>query len=58
MKRVGERWQSLQLQENGTKYFQDKADCDKMRYFKEQKEFYDEVERIHKHTDGEFKDPN
>lgn len=52
MKKVGERWQSLQREENGTKYFQDKADQDKMRYLKEQKEFYDEVERIHKQSES------
>jgi hypothetical protein len=52
MKRVGELWQSLLAKENGTKYFQDKADCDKMRYLKEQKEFYDEVERIYQQTEG------
>jgi hypothetical protein len=33
---------------DGTKYFQDKADTDKKRYLKEQKDFYDEVERIHR----------
>lgn len=32
---------------NGTKYFQDKADVDKIRYLKEQQAFYDEVEKIH-----------
>ena len=52
MKRVGERWQYLQKKENGVKYFQDKADQDKMRYLKEQKEFYDEVERIHKQSEN------
>jgi len=30
----------------GTKEFQDKADIDKLRYLKEQQEFYDEVGRI------------
>jgi hypothetical protein len=29
MKRVGEVWQQLLVVENGTKYFQDKADHDK-----------------------------
>jgi hypothetical protein len=28
------------------KYFKDKADKDKVRYLDEQREFYDEVERI------------
>jgi hypothetical protein len=32
MKKVGEMWQSLLKAESGTKYFQDKADTDKIRY--------------------------
>ena len=48
MKKVGELWQLLLSQKDGTKYFQEKADNDKKRYLKEQMEFYDEVERIHK----------
>jgi len=36
------------IKENGTKYFQEKADTDKIRYLNEQKAFYDEVEKIHK----------
>ena len=47
MKKVGQLWQQLLSKENGTKYFQDKADTDKMRYLKEQQAFYDEVEKIH-----------
>ena len=38
----------LLAQENGTKYFQDKADKDKKRYLDEVRQFYDEVNRIHK----------
>jgi hypothetical protein len=47
MKRVGEMWQALLLEENGTKLFKEKANQDKVRYLKEQKNFHDEVERIH-----------
>lgn len=47
MKKVGERWQELLATNNGTKYFQDKADKDKKRYLDEVREFYDEVNRIH-----------
>lgn len=46
MKKVGELWQTLLAKEGGTQYFKDKARADKLRYLKEQKEFYDEVERI------------
>ena len=46
MKKVGELWQTLLAKEGGTAYFKDKARADKLRYLKEQKEFYDEVERI------------
>ena len=46
MKKVGELWQTLLAKEDGTTYFKDKARADKLRYLKEQKEFYDEVERI------------
>ena len=46
MKKVGQYWQQLLATENGTKEFQDKADIDKLRYLKEQQEFYDEVGRI------------
>lgn len=48
MKKVGQLWQKLLIKENGTKYFQEKADTDKIRYLNEQKAFYDEVEKIHK----------
>lgn len=34
------------MTEADRKYFQDKADIDKIRYLKEMKEFYDEVGRI------------
>ena len=44
MKHVGSRWQNLTDPER--KYFQDKADLDKIRYLREMKEFYDEVGRI------------
>lgn len=44
MKHVGSRWQNMTDKER--EYFQDKADVDKIRYLKEMKEFYDEVERI------------
>ena len=47
MKRVGELWQSLLKEPEGTKYFQEKADKDKKRYLNEQEDFYNEVERIH-----------
>lgn len=46
MKKVGELWQKLLQTPEGTKYFQDKADKDKIRYLQEQKDFYDEVDRI------------
>lgn len=46
MKKVGELWQTLLAKDGGTTYFKDKARADKLRYLKEQKEFYDEVERI------------
>jgi hypothetical protein len=48
MKKVGEVWQQLLMEEKGTQYFQDKADQDKKRYLVEQREFYDEVNRIKK----------
>ena len=44
MKQVGYQWQGLT--EKQRKYFQDKADVDKVRYLKEMKAFYDEIERI------------
>lgn len=44
MQEVGKQWQSMTKEER--KYFKDKADRDKVRYLKEQKEFYDEVEKI------------
>lgn len=44
MKEVGYAWQSLT--EDNKQYFQDKADRDKVRYLREQKQYYDEVERI------------
>ena len=47
MKKVGKQWQELLKQEGGAIYFQQKADIDKHRYLKEQKEFYDEVNNIH-----------
>lgn len=46
MKKVGEMWQKLLQSPEGTKYFQDKANKDKIRYLQEQKDFYDEVGRI------------
>lgn len=48
MKKVGELWQTLLLKKEGTKYFQDKANQDKLRYLQEQRDFYDEVDRIAK----------
>jgi|DEB0MinimDraft_12_1074336.scaffolds.fasta_scaffold12448_4 hypothetical protein len=48
MKKVGELWQLLRSQKDGIKYFENKAKNDKDRYLDEQKEFYDEVERIHR----------
>lgn len=44
MKQVGYQWQGLT--EKQRQYFQDKADVDKVRYLKEMKAFYDEIERI------------
>jgi hypothetical protein len=44
MKEVGYAWQSMTS--NDRQYFQDKADKDKIRYLREQKQYYDEVERI------------
>ena len=44
MQQVGKQWQSMTNEER--KYFQDKADKDKLRYLEESKEFYDEVEKI------------
>lgn len=44
MKHVGSQWQNLT--DKDRQYFQDKADLDKLRYLKEMKEFYDEVQRI------------
>lgn len=52
MKKVGKLWQQLLAKEDGTKYFQDKADKDKVRYLNEQQAFYDEVEKIHTDQDG------
>lgn len=52
MKKVGQLWQRLLIKENGTKYFQDKADRDKLRYLNEQRAFYDEVEKIYNNQDG------
>ena len=44
MKQVGKAWQSMtHLQRQ---YFKNKADNDKVRYLKQMKEFYDEVEQI------------
>ena len=34
------------MTEQDRSYFQDKADLDKLRYLKEMREFYDEVQRI------------
>jgi hypothetical protein len=44
MKQVGKAWQSMALLQR--QYFKNKADRDKVRYLKQMKEFYDEVERI------------
>ena len=44
MQEVGKQWQAIA--EEQRKYFEDKADKDKVRYIKEQKAFYDEVEKI------------
>lgn len=44
MKEVGYAWQSMTAADR--QYFQDKADKDKIRYLREQKQYYDEVERI------------
>ena len=44
MKEVGHRWQNLKPAERNE--FQKKADKDKVRYFREQKAFYEEIERI------------
>jgi len=44
MKEVGYAWQGLSA--NDKQYFQDKADRDKIRYLKEQRIYYDEVERV------------
>lgn len=44
MKQVGKAWQSMN--EAQRQYFKNKADIDKVRYLKQMKEFYDEVERI------------
>lgn len=44
MKEVGYAWQSMT--DHDRLYFQDKADRDKIRYLREQKQYYDEVERI------------
>ena len=56
MKKVGELWQLLLSKKDGTKYFQDKADIDKKRYLKEQMDFYDEVERIHRDAKADKED--
>jgi hypothetical protein len=44
MKQVGKAWQSMNPMQR--QYFKNKADIDKIRYLKQMKEFYDEVERI------------
>ena len=40
------QWQELSTDER--KYFKDKADTDKLRYLNDQRDFYDEVEKIGK----------
>ena len=44
MQEVGRSWQSLT--ETNRKYFDNKANRDKIRYLKEMRQFYDEIERI------------
>ena len=44
MKVVGRNWQ--ELNDEGRKYFQDKADKDKIRYLHEQEAFVGEIEKI------------
>lgn len=44
MQEVGKKWQAMSKEER--RYFKEKADKDKIRYLEEQKEFYDEVEKI------------
>lgn len=44
MKEVGLAWQNMN--DKDREYFKEKADTDKIRYLKEQRAFYDEVERI------------
>ena len=44
MQEVGKQWQALTKEHK--RYFKEKADRDKVRYLKEQKAFYDEVEKI------------
>lgn len=44
MQEVGRRWQSRSNEEK--KYFEEKAAQDKIRYLKEQRAYYDEVERL------------
>lgn len=44
MKYVGKAWKNLTKQER--QYFDEKADIDKIRYLKETRAFYDEVQRI------------
>lgn len=46
MQLIGRTWQSME--EKDRNYYQDKADCDKIRYIKEMRAYYDEVERIGK----------
>jgi len=44
MQEVGKRWRALTEEEK--LYFKDKSDRDKVRYLKEQKNFYDEADNI------------
>lgn len=44
MQEIGKQWQ--QLTQEQKQYFKNKADLDKVRYLKEQKLFYDEVEQL------------
>lgn len=48
MKEVGYAWQRIKKNPHERQYFQDKANNDKGRYVDEQRNYYDEVERIGK----------
>lgn len=48
MKEVGYAWQRIKKNPQERQYFQDKANNDKGRYVDEQRNYYDEVERIGK----------